>query len=346
MLAKDTVNDSTVKESTTNNRIIKNSVTTEELESQRGFSIDAEIDPGIPLLDYEGSGYRQDFWEGQGRDYEDQVERIALRQLMPARGGRIAEIGAGFGRLADLYLGYEQIVLFDYSRTLLADAVRNWGHDERFVFVAGNLYQMPLAKRLLDTVVMVRVMHHLADIPAALAQLQGLLHQQGTVVLEYANKRNLKAILRWIMRQQNWSPFDLTPLEFVAMNFNFHPLWMSEKLQDAGLQVEEQYGVSHFRLRAIKRRVNAGTLARLDSQLFRMGGKFPFAPSIFIRASTPDVHSQPEFETDLAQSSALFRCPACTAYPLHTRSAERVQCPSCAREYEQKDQIWDFKLQT
>ena len=39
----------------------------------------------------------------------------------------MAEIGAGFGRLADLYLGYEQIVLMDYSRTLLLDAVQRVG---------------------------------------------------------------------------------------------------------------------------------------------------------------------------------------------------------------------------
>ncbi len=43
---------------------------------------------------------------------------------------------AGFGRLADLYRGYEQVVLFDYSRTLLEEAAERWGDDERFVFVS------------------------------------------------------------------------------------------------------------------------------------------------------------------------------------------------------------------
>ena len=31
-----------------------------------------------PVCDYEGSTYRTDFWEGRGRDYEDQVERGVL----------------------------------------------------------------------------------------------------------------------------------------------------------------------------------------------------------------------------------------------------------------------------
>ncbi|MCB0071529.1 MAG: class I SAM-dependent methyltransferase, partial [Caldilineaceae bacterium] len=124
------------------------------------------------MIDYEGSGYQTDFWVGQGREYEDAAERRALAELVPPAGVRIAEIGAGFGRLGELYQGYEQVILFDYSRTLLAEAAERWGHDPRFVFVAGNVYSLPLALGILDTLVMVRVMHHLADVDAALAQLQ------------------------------------------------------------------------------------------------------------------------------------------------------------------------------
>ena len=85
-------------------------------------SINQAEAPNIPVIDYEGSQYRANFWVGQGRAYEDAAERIALQRLVPVHGGRIAEIGAGFGRLANLYQGYEQIILFDYSRTLLQDA--------------------------------------------------------------------------------------------------------------------------------------------------------------------------------------------------------------------------------
>ncbi len=302
---------------------------------------DAAAPAGVPVIDYEGSGYRQDFWEGQGREYEDAVERIALQRLLPPQGRRIAEIGAGFGRLADLYLGYDQIVLFDYSRTMLADAVRKWGHDPRFVFVAGNLYQMPLAEGSLDTLVMVRVMHHLANVPAALAQLQSLLHHSSTAVLEYANKRNLKAVLRWLTRRQPWSPFDPAPLEFVAMNFDFHPGWMAAKLNDAGLRVDERFGASHFRLPALKNNLPAHRLARLDSHLFRIGGKFPLAPSIFVRATAPDTAERPQSE---ASPTQLFRCPACATYPLAAIGPTQLQCPSCTRQYGQTNCIWDFKL--
>jgi len=319
-----------------------NSAAIEESNSKA----DSAAQAGVPVIDYEGSGYRKDFWEGQGREYEDAVERIALQRLLPPQGGRIAEIGAGFGRLADLYLGYEQIVLFDYSRTMLSDAVRRWGDDKRFVFVAGNLYQMPLADQSLDTLVMVRVMHHLADIPAALARLQALLHQDSTAVLEYANKRNLKAVLRWLTRRQQWSPFNREPLEFVAMNFDFHPGWMAAEMKNAGLRVDERFGASHFRLPALKRALPARLLARLDSRLFHIGGRFPLAPSVFVRAAAPDPAERPQSEVGPGEvdPAQLFRCPSCAAHPLAALGPSQLQCPSCARKFGQKDGIWDFKL--
>ncbi|HRW03918.1 MAG TPA: methyltransferase domain-containing protein, partial [Caldilineaceae bacterium] len=197
----------------------------------------------IPVIDYEGSHYKSDFWLGQGRGYEDATERLALKQLLPSSGGRVAEIGAGFGRLADLYTGYEQVILFDYSRTLLADAVLRWGDDPRFVFVAGNIYRMPLAAGILDSLVMVRVMHHLADVPLALTQLGTLLHKQSVAVLEYANKRNLKAIFRWLAGRQQWSPFELQPFEFVELNFDFHPQWMEQQLTASSLVIQRRLAV-------------------------------------------------------------------------------------------------------
>jgi len=67
------------------------------------------------VCDYEDSTYRTDFWEGRGRDYEDGAERVAIRRLLPRTGTRLLDIGAGFGRLADLYAGYREVILLDYS---------------------------------------------------------------------------------------------------------------------------------------------------------------------------------------------------------------------------------------
>ena len=113
-----------------------------------------------PVCDYEGSDYRTRFWDGQGRQYEDIVERIALRRLMPASGNTLLDVGAGFGRLADEYDGYQKVVLFDYSRSLLREAQERLGSDPRFIFVAGNWYNMPFVTGLFSTMVQVRTLHH------------------------------------------------------------------------------------------------------------------------------------------------------------------------------------------
>jgi ubiquinone/menaquinone biosynthesis C-methylase UbiE/predicted RNA-binding Zn-ribbon protein involved in translation (DUF1610 family) len=297
----------------------------------------------IPVMDYEGSQYRADFWVGQGRAYEDATERLALQRLMPANGVRMAEIGAGFGRLADLYCGYEQVILFDYSRTLLQDAARELGSDSRFVFVAGNIYSMPLASNIFDTLVMVRVMHHLADVPAALVQLRRLLHRHSVAVIEYANKRNLKAMLRWGMGRQGWSPFEQQPVEFAALNYDFHPDWMEAQLRAAGFQVHKRYGVSHFRLPQLKQRVPAEQLAQVDARLFELGGTFPVSPSVFLHTGAPGAASRRALSSAPAEVHHLFRCPQCGGDGLARVEDARVHCPQCGAGYRRQEGVWDLK---
>ncbi len=309
-----------------------------------------------PVMDYEGSNYRTEFWEGQGRNYEDAAERLALQKLLPALGGRIAEIGAGFGRLADLYLGYEQIVLFDYSRSMLQDAVQRWGSDPRFIFVAGNLYQLPLAKGVLDALVMVRVMHHLADVPRALAQVRRVLHRQSVAVVEYANKRNLKALGRWLLGRQRWSPFALEPVEFVPLNYDFHPAWMWQEFDRARLAVRRQLAVSHFRLSRLKRSLPAAALAKVDSWVFEAGGRYPLAPSVFVQLTAPEADAPAWRDLSFAQQkgavqagprddiAGIFCCPECLSENSFERlDVDLLACQACGARYARQAGIWDFK---
>jgi len=304
-------------------------------------TIDSAIE--TPVIDYEGSQYRTDFWEGQGREYEDAVERLALVQLIPPKGRCIAEIGAGFGRLGDIYLDYDQVILFDYSRTLLQEAVQKWGNDERFVFVAGNIYELPLATGILDTLVMVRVMHHLADVPTALSQIQRVLHGQSTAVLEYANKRNLKALVRWLLKRQSWSPLQQSPVEFVELNFNFHPQWMQAQFTQSKLECKQQLAVSHLRLPLLKKLFSANALAKFDSHFFMLGGHNPWSPSIFVQAENPDGGVSPEFDQIPISPASLFRCPHCLVEAFVEIEVNKIQCTQCQQSYVRQAKIWDFK---
>lgn len=288
------------------------------------------------VCDYEESGYRTDFWEGQGRDYEDLAERIALRHLMPAAGRRLLDIGPGFGRLAEFYEGYEHVVLLDYSRSLLRQAQDQLGRDGRVLYVAANFYNIPLTDQAVDTVMMVRVMHHVEDVPALLGEVARVLEGGGSYVVEFASKRHLKAIARYALQQQDWSPFDPTPYEFVEMNYDFHPAWMWERLVEAGFHVKHQRTVSHFRLPLLKRLVPARILATLDGLCQPTGAWWQLTPSIFLQCSLDQpAPSQPT-------TASLFRCPACGGVHLD-QSPESLLCQKCGRRWPIEDGIYDFR---
>jgi ubiquinone/menaquinone biosynthesis C-methylase UbiE len=285
------------------------------------------------ICDYEGTSYRARFWAGQGREYEDLAERIALRRLMPPRGRRVLELGAGYGRLADLYDGYDQVILLDYAKSGLREAQEHLGRSGRFLYVAADLYHLPFAPGICDTVVTVRVLHHLEDVPAALGEIAAVLRGGGAYVLEYANKRHLKAVARYLAGQQAWSPFALEPFEFVELNFDFHPAWMEQELKRAGLAVDPELAVSYFRLPLLKRVVPPWALAALDGALQGLGAHWKLTPSVFVRAHKA---GEGEITTD------LFRCPRCRAASLTDRS-DALVCPECGAVWGIDDGIYDFK---
>ena len=95
-----------------------------------------------PVCDYEGSDYQTVFWEMGDREYEDQVEALALSRLLPKSGNLMLEIGAGAGRNTTRYQAIEKVVLVDYSATQLQQAQANLGGDDRYIYVAADVYQI------------------------------------------------------------------------------------------------------------------------------------------------------------------------------------------------------------
>jgi SAM-dependent methyltransferase len=262
------------------------------------------------------------------------VERIALGQLLPPRGQRLLEVGAGFGRLADLYAGYQQVILLDYAKSGLREAQQRLGRSTRFCYIAADLYRLPLNPGTCDAVVTVRVLHHLVDVPSALRQFAGVLRPGGTYVLEYANKRNLKAIARYVSRRQRWSPFDPQPYEFAQLNFDFHPTWIARVLAESGFVIEAGRAVSHFRAPIFKRLFPLRLLVALDAAGQRPGAAWKLTPSVFLRVSRPGQGH--------VTGGGLFCCPTCGAGSLVER-AEGLCCPNCGSVWGCDEGIYDFK---
>jgi SAM-dependent methyltransferase len=296
-----------------------------------------------PVCDYEGSDYQSSFWEQGGRQYEDLAEAIALKRLLPADGKLLLELGAGAGRNTLRYAGYKQIVLLDYSRTQLQQARARLGDSERFVFVAADIYKLPFIDGLFDGATMIRTLHHMADAPGALAQVRRVLRPGATFILEYANKLNLKAILRYWAGKQNWSPFTHEPVEFAALNFDFHPAAIAKWLTGLGFRVKKTLTVSHFRLGLLKRSLPPGLLASFDGLLQPTGALMQLSPSVFLRANLdPGVPGERSSAQTPLAALEMFRCPECGTHPL-TDQGDSLLCTGCNRKWVLRDGVYDFR---
>lgn len=288
-----------------------------------------------PVCDYEGSDYQERFWDRGERLYEDRVEAVALRELLPQAGKRMLEVGAGAGRNVPRYHGFQQITLVDYARSQLELAQERLGREDRYLFVVADAYQLPFAEGVFDCVTMIRTLHHLVDPVLALQQVGSISQIGATFILEFANKRNLKAILRWISRRQEWNPFHRGSIEFATLNFNFHPLDIRTWLEEAGFRIERQLTVSHFRLDWLKRRIPLELLVSLDSVLQKTGKWWQYTPSVFVR-------SVAENERRSVQTEAFWRCPACGSLVLE-QDEKGLTCQGCARIWTFRDGIYDFR---
>jgi ubiquinone/menaquinone biosynthesis C-methylase UbiE len=290
-----------------------------------------------PVCDYEGSDYQSSFWERGGREYEDRAEAIALKRLLPRRGRLLLELGAGAGRNTPRYLGFERIVLLDYSRTQLQQAQSRLGTSDKYVYVAADIYRLPFIEGAFDAATMIRTLHHMAEPTRALSEVRAALAPGAVFILEFANKLNAKAVLRYWLRKQSWSPFDLRPVEFASLNFDFHPRAVRNWLQQLQFKTTRVLTVSHFRAGILKRLVPASLLAWLDS-LFQWTGAFwQYTPSVFIRAV-----KQGGTAAVVGDATSLFKCPACGHTPLEHAGAS-LQCRQCGRKWHFSDGIYDFR---
>ena len=289
-----------------------------------------------PICDYEGSDYQTTFWEQGGREYEDQVEAIALKSLLPAHGNLLLELGAGAGRNTPRYIGFKQVVLLDYSVTQLKQAMQRLGRNQHYIYVAADIYKLPFVDGLFDTTTMIRTLHHMAEPQAALCQVRRTLQPGATFILEYANKQNLKAIFRFIFRRQDWSPFAVNSVEFEKLNYDFHPQQIRSMLAETGFKLESQLAVSYFRLGIFKKHLPLNMLTKMDAWLQPTGNFWQLSPSVFTRSHT-------SVDSTKALPEKFFECPVCKADTLKPHGA-RLICLGCSREWPIRDGIFDFRV--
>ena len=243
------------------------------------------------ISDYNGYDYKKIFWEDADREYEDQADRMAIRKLLPKRMEKFADIGGGYGRLANEYIKRaRKVYIFDYSKSELAQAKEIFG--DKVDTKAGDIYDLPFKDNELDGLIMVRVTHHLKDMNKAISELYRVLKPGGVAVIEVANKRTLPKMARYVTGRSKVNPFskDVANYKNIAKDgfYNYHPRYVEDIFDRVGFRREKVLSVSNFRSKGLKRVFGTKNLIKMENRAQQVLAPVRFAPSIYYKLRKPE----------------------------------------------------------
>ena len=243
------------------------------------------------ISDYNGYDYKKIFWEDADREYEDQADRMAIRKLLPKRMEKFADIGGGYGRLANEYIKRaRKVYIFDYSKSELAQAKEIFG--DKIETKAGDIYTLPFSDNELDGLIMVRVTHHLEDMNKAISELYRVLKPGGVAVVEVANKRTLPKMARYVTGRSRVNPFNRQVANYkdIAKDgfYNYHPRYVEDIFDRVGFKREKVLSVSNFRSKGVKRVFGTKNLIKMENRAQQVLAPVRFAPSIYYKLRKPE----------------------------------------------------------
>ena len=182
----------------------------------------------------------------------------------------------------------------------------------------------------------------------------------GYFLLEFANKRNLKNILKFMFGKLSQSPFDSQPLQIGETILNYHPKFIKSLLKQTGFKILKQISASNYRLGFLKRHINLKVLLLFENIYQDIFSFFDTGPSIFLKTVKAGSEETYRVKTGLLQAGTVIAdsiqtikdfedfktilcCPACRERNLQIDSVGKVFCNSCKREFYTDEGIYVFK---
>ncbi len=233
-----------------------------------------------------------------GREYEHKSEIIAIRSFLSKikKVKTILEIGAGFGRLVPTYsFRAKKVILSDPSSRTLKIARTAFKSKKNIKYLHSSLENLPNKIRAgsVDLIIMVRVIHHLADVDNAFKIIHRTLKTGGFLIFEFANKKHIKAALRNLSKGnfaflKDETTTDVRSLRAIKKHtlpfLNYHPEKINSILDQYDFEVIEKRSVSNIRSPSLKTIFSTDLLIFFENLFQNPFSLLDLGPSIFILA--------------------------------------------------------------
>lgn len=227
------------------------------------------------------------YWDG--RDYENEAEEMAIKRLLSGKHFKNAvDVGGGYGRLCILLEKYaDKVTLAEPSQQQLdiaKDFLKDHPEIDRKLLQADNL---KFADNSMDLVTMIRVMHHLPNPEAELAEISRILSKEGYAIIEVANYMHGRNRLKYLLKGKKMptEPVDIRSAanrrddEIAFVNHNPHTV--IKQMAHAGLKVDRILSVSNLRSPGLKKVVPKGVMLTAEKILQPTLANTFFGPSVF-----------------------------------------------------------------
>jgi ubiquinone/menaquinone biosynthesis C-methylase UbiE len=227
------------------------------------------------------------YWEG--RDYENESEEMAIKRLLAGKHfDRAVDVGGGYGRLCLLLEDYADHVTLAEPSAQQLDLAKIYLKDhpevDRKLVQADDL---KLKAGSIDLLTMIRVMHHLPDPTAELAEISRVLAPEGYAIIEVANYTHARNRIKHFLKGKKLptQPVDIRTAAHKKKDeipfVNHNPHTVIKQLAHVGLKVDRILSVSNLRSQGLKRIVPKSVMLAVEGILQPTLASSFFGPSVF-----------------------------------------------------------------
>jgi len=282
-------------------------------------------------------------WSELQKTYDNKIERHIITELLPNEGDWFIDIAGGFGRMADLYLNrFKNCVLVDYSPELLQVAQERYKEATNLNYVLADAYYLPFRSNSFDASIMVRLLHHLQDPNVTFKEVARILRGGARLVTNYRNRRDIRNIVRYLLKLPNCGPFEVAHSDPTGRNqlqaFT-HPSIAKEWFRKASFVIKKERGSSFFGGKILHVFKNT---TKFEAWLSPLLGKTKLSPLVFFNLEVDKIsNSEKSDKRDNLQD--IIVCPLCKG-DLFVEP-KSYQCRSCKHEFPVVDGMIDLRRQ-